>query len=366
MLTTFDVCRNQNETSSNFQVLTGWDDGRIQIVSLESTDLIEGSPVGVSASDVEKLVVTLPDKVSRLRWALPDSAVKFAAAQKDSVHVFERDHAQEEFKEVKVLQNHALEVNSLVWSSDASLLATAGRDLKCVIVDASSYQTLHILDVAGSVSGCAFNPTSSKQFACCMDRHLKLYDLTSPSKPQYTSDLKHSVNSLSWSPDGYTICVGTLRGSFCLLDLKERIPKLVTSRDEFSSSEPIQQVSYSPHLYKVDGVTHPVTLVCVASNEKLIIVTSHDQRTVSSHSLQLKIPVGDLTWEKDRVLFQGEAGCLYQLAIPSTVKRMSGPELDSFLSQRIKANEETRNFELDRLEELRNAAPPAPPDLHNR
>lgn len=235
-------------------VLTGWKDGRLQILHLDKT----GSVLSTT------LIATLSEDVGQVRWTKQEGVLKFAVVLTGDVRLFQGG-SLDSIKQIAVLKNHDLEVTSICWSHDGSLVASSGADSKCVVSSSVTFEKLNVIDIKGCIASCAFSPASNNYITCCMGRELYVYDLaTSTTKPQFQTSSKHSLFALDWSPDAKYLCMGSNRGALSTVNLNEKIPRVTTTvAHEFTSLQTVEQVRFSPSVLKsLEGTSQILLSLC--------------------------------------------------------------------------------------------------------
>jgi WD40 repeat protein len=165
-------------------------------------------------------------------------------------------------REINRLEGHLADVNSVVFSPDNSLIASASRDGTVILWKANG-KKLHVLKGHSKrVNSVAFSPDSKMLVSGSSDKTVKLWSIDG----RHLADFVHNefVNTVAWAPDGKTIVSG---GADNIIRLWNREGKELTT---------------------LRGHTLPVTSVAWAPDGSTIASTSSD-KTVKLWSLSGKL-----------------------------------------------------------------------------
>jgi WD40 repeat protein len=125
------------------------------------------------------------------------------------------------------LLRHSGIVNSVSFSPDGTLLASAGEDTMIVLLDANNYQPIGqpLQGHTDSITQLAFSPDGTKLASASQDQSVILWDVA--SRQQIGQPLvghNAAVTSIAFSVDGKTLASGSADQTVILWDVQSQLP----------------------------------------------------------------------------------------------------------------------------------------------
>ena len=171
-------------------------------------------------------------------------------ASTELLHIFAQHETEDYLKlgrELATLDGHSGDINSLAFSPDGSLLASACHDAVVKLWDVPQKREAATLSGHASlVHSVAFSPDGAIIASGSDDKTVKLWDVRERRETATLSGHSGAVHSVAFCPDGALLASGSWDGTVKLWDLHER--REVATLTGHSSS--VRSVAFSP-----DGAT---------------------------------------------------------------------------------------------------------------
>ncbi|GAA6034595.1 hypothetical protein JCM8097_005414 [Rhodosporidiobolus ruineniae] len=119
-------------------------------------------------------------------------------------------------------------VRSVAWNLDGRRLATGGQDrsLRIYLPEKDPRTSTECRGHSGEVSCVRWNPAHPERLASCsasaQDKALHFWDIRQGSKPTSTVETVGDNITMTWSPDGKTIVLGTRNDKVLWVDVEEQ------------------------------------------------------------------------------------------------------------------------------------------------
>ncbi|MBF2064298.1 MAG: hypothetical protein IGS39_07730 [Calothrix sp. C42_A2020_038] len=143
-------------------------------------------------------------------------------------------------REINRLEGHQADVNSVVFSSDSSLIASASSDTRVRLWQANG-KKLHILDGhTRRVNSVAFSPDSRMLVSGSADKTIKLWNIDGKLLGTFVND--DFVNHVAFSPDGKMIASGSADNMIRLWNLQGKILATLSGH-----TKSVTSIAWSPN-----------------------------------------------------------------------------------------------------------------------
>ncbi|MEG4317512.1 MULTISPECIES: CHAT domain-containing protein [unclassified Microcoleus] len=137
-------------------------------------------------------------KVNSISFS-PNRKVLATASDDNTVKIWDTST----YKEIKTLIGHIDKVNSVSFSPNGNVLATSSADKTVKLWDTSTYKEIKTLvDENQEVRGISFSPDGNILAAATYSNNVKLWDITTYQVIKTLDGHKAWVNSVSFSPNG--------------------------------------------------------------------------------------------------------------------------------------------------------------------
>ena len=182
-------------------------------------------------------------------------------------------------QQVNSFNGHVCAVNSGVWNSDGTRLASAGNDGRAIVWDTLTGQRIiEFQDAYGrgaSVTGLAWSP-DDQSLAHYIDlgRSPLIIWNANTGQTVKTFVLEDGVESLAWSPDGSKVAVGDFYGSIQILDIVTE--QIVNTFEVFSQDGRITSVAWSPDGSKLAASGIGLNILGAETGQVLTTMRGHD------------------------------------------------------------------------------------------
>jgi WD40 repeat protein len=168
-------------------------------------------------------------------------------------------------REINRLEGHLADVNSVVFSPDSKLIASASSDAKVLLWQANG-EKLHILNShSRRVNSVAFSPDSTQLVSGSSDKTVKLWNIDGQLLRTFPHDAV--VNSVAFSPNGEVIASG---GADNIIRLWNKQGKLLATLSGHTA--PVTSLAWAP-----DG-----SMIASASSDKTIKLWSRSGKLLQT------------------------------------------------------------------------------------
>jgi WD40 repeat protein len=183
---------------------------------------------------------------------------------------------------------YSMDFSGIAWSADSHSLAVsycAERDqstLSCeksviVIWDISSGEKAQVIEEEGTTVGLDWSADGRTLSYGLSNGRLKLWDTTDEKEVNELEGHPYPIQSLEWSPDGDTLASGSLKEIY-FWNTNDRIGE-ISGEDLFPSGHSINRVSWSPNglILATGGADDSICLWDVATKDLIRVLNKQGE-----------------------------------------------------------------------------------------
>ncbi|KAK7928421.1 hypothetical protein PG985_005419 [Apiospora marii] len=201
----------------------------------------------------------------------PDSKLVASASRDETVKVWDAQTGAEK----QTLEGHSAAVSSVAFSPDSKLVASASDDRTVKVWDAATGAEKQTLKGHSDwVSSVAFSPDSKLVASASYDRTVKVWDAETGAEKQTLEGHSDSVSSVAFSPDSKLVASASYDRTVKVWDAATGAEKQTLK----GHSDPVRSVAFSPDS----------KLVASASDDRTVKVwdaaTGAEKQTLKGHS----------------------------------------------------------------------------------
>ncbi len=300
---------------TNLDVLSGSDDAELRLWE--------------SRSNYEAIVLSAGHKWGILDIAFSPDGRRVATAGRDNrAKVWDASTG----KILLTLADHTWSLNAVAFSPDGKLLATASRDSTARLWDAASGQVKHTL--AGhydEVRDVAFSPDGKSVITASMDWTARVWDVASGRTLRTLRGHDNWVNGVAFSPDGRLVATASQDGTAKLWNAGNgRLLRTLSGH-----TDAVREVAFRPDGEQVATASFDKTARVwdVRSGEELLALSGHSEWVTSvafsPDGRQLATPSSDGTV----ILFASSVEGLLELGWRRVIRDMRSDECQRYLHQ---------------------------------
>jgi len=243
-----------------------------------------------------------------------------------------------EHRQLRDYEGHG-SVNSVAWSPDSQLVASATDHLRVKVWDGATGNKMSVLRGHKSkVISVAWSPDSQSMASAGEDQTVNIWDQETEEVLFTLCGHTGAVNSVAWSSDGRTLATGSEDGTLKIWDATQTEEALVTRRHP----NWVSSVSWSPdgkrlasaHLLRTFGIWDPLTgeelLTFHGHTDRIWCVAwSPDNKRLASGSRDKTVRIWDAAGGPALLTLKGHKGDVRSVAWSPDGKKLATDGSDS-------------------------------------